>query len=129
MTLQGPGAYDAAVYCASVSAARRQMQSRPPHRAASSPNLDAPLDSNDLAPPEGRPELHRTRTLRQPRQVLRPEEFISQSHAASPGESPAIGRSSPVVQSEGSNRQHERGRKRNWTRVGSRLRALFRMKK
>lgn len=129
MTLQGPGAYDAAVYCASVSAARRQMQSRHTSRAASSPNLDAPLDSNDLAPQEGRPEIHRTRTLRQPRQVLRPEEFLLQNHAAGPGESPAGGGSSPVVHSEGSNRQHERGRKRNWARVGSKIRALFRMKK
>lgn len=120
LTLQGPGAYDAAVYCASVSAARRQMQARHSNRAASSPNLMSPVDTNVHGSCEERSELQRSQTIGQNRQILRPEEFMSQATTPSMG-SPSA--SSTHV--ELGERRQEIGERRTWSRIGSRIRALF----
>lgn len=119
MTLQGPGAYDAAVYCASVSAARRHIGHRRSHSAS---GIRAPNDEGGSE--QGRPTRHqRSRTLDTTTPILRPDEYTSaarRSHTRTrsiPGF--ALGRSQ-----RGDDVESEMSR-RGWSRVVRKIRGLY----
>ena len=74
LTLQGPGAYDAAVHCASVSAARRMMHGgspeagcQHPHRSQSMPSTGSaegvPVRQTMTEPPAAQARSHATFAL------------------------------------------------------------------
>ncbi|GMH33955.1 hypothetical protein BSKO_01789 [Bryopsis sp. KO-2023] len=124
LTLQGAGAYDAAVYCASVSAARRQMQSRLSHRTLSSPGLSSTLEE-DPQPQRSNRDLQRSHTMGQLGHIFRPEEFIAQAQARNQG---AQTTGAPVPASPSAVVRDERtggGRHRGWSRIGRKIKSLF----
>lgn len=123
LTLQGPGAYDAAVYCASVSAARHQLGHRRAHSTTHSANGRNGVLFGDR---HGRHQRSQTLdTAMGP--AIRTEEYITQArntHARS--------RSIPAFPVSRSHRSHagqsENGStppRKGWFRVVKKVRALY----
>lgn len=126
LTLQGAGAYDAAVYCASVSAARRQMQSRLSHRTLSSPGLTStPEEEVPVTGMDAGRDAHRSQTMGHLGHIFRPEDFIAQAQARNQGTQGGGGTVPPspsaVVRDERSGGVRNRG----WSRIGKKLKSLF----
>lgn len=126
LTLQGAGAYDAAVYCASVSAARRQMQSRLSHRTLSSPGLTSSNNAEEESVSQrSTRDLQRSHTMGQLGHIFRPEEFIAQAQARNQA---AQTTSTQVPASPSAVVRDERtggGRHRGWSRIGRKIKSLF----
>lgn len=125
LTLQGPGAYDAAVYCASVSAARRQIGHRRAQSVSGAPSAN---DSNGAVISD-RPSRHqRSQTVDTPLgPVIRPEEYVAQvSNAHTRSRShPAFPVSRSHRSSAGRSESGGPPPRKGWTRVVRRVRALY----
>lgn len=142
LTLQGPGAYDAAVYCASISAARRQLGPRPLNHSVT--GVHGMEDSDDSTEHLDRDSHHflthhrsrtsigiggsRTRSTQVP--VYRPQQFMNSS-ASAPGR-PRHNRARSVFCLPHTSRQEtttmrEGGRhpKKGWTKVAKKMRAIY----
>lgn len=143
LTLQGPGAYDAAVYCASISAARRQLGQRPLNHSVT--GVHGMEDSDDLREHLD-PDAHHLRTHHRSRTsigsggsrsgtaqvpVYRPPQFMNPS-ASAPGR-PRHARARSLFSLPHHTSRHEpttmreggRHPKKSWTKVAKKMRAIY----